>query len=153
MLGFGPLGELALGEIPDDQIQSFGNFGLPLRKSGLAAAVIATTFVGFVAPPPAQAALVFTKFSQPFNSRGLIVDEMPSAFFEVLPPAQPSFGGFANFSNAWRAKARSVALLDGFKSFHRFIPPPDRHDLVFMADERKRKKKRENRNDQRDSLV
>ncbi len=64
MLGFGALGEFALGEGPNPR-QGFsgGQWPGPARRAGLTVAVIATTFVGFV-PPPAVQAAVFSQFSQ-----------------------------------------------------------------------------------------
>lgn len=76
MLGFGALGEFALGEGPNTSgapaatiYTTFSASAAPVRKVGLTAAVIATSFVGFVAPPPAQAAIPFAQFSQPVQPR------------------------------------------------------------------------------------
>jgi hypothetical protein len=100
MLGFGALGQFALGEGPV-QIRglSAGNEWPDIvKKTGLTVAVIATTFAGFVPPPPAQAAPVFAKFSQPLIPRINLPDEQPSALFEILAPSQstPVFARFAD---------------------------------------------------------
>lgn len=103
MLGFGALGEFALGEGPTSAstpppttvYTTFSASAVPIRK-GLAVAVIATTFAGFV-PPPAQAAIgPFSKFSQPLPNRINLSDEQPSPLFEVLPPQSftPVFARF-----------------------------------------------------------
>jgi hypothetical protein len=101
MLGFDAIGRLALGQVATSssgaafqQIIS-GPWEMP-RKAGLTVAVIATSFVGFVAPPPAQAA-VFSQFSQPTAPRISLPDEQPSALFEAPPPPQPT-AVFARFS-------------------------------------------------------
>lgn len=66
MLGFGALGQFALGEGPFAPTRPVGSqWAAPVRKAGLAVAVIAGSFTGFVPQPPAQAAPVFTQFSQP----------------------------------------------------------------------------------------
>lgn len=130
LLGFDAIGRLALGQLPQTQRQTLGFGGAwdgQVRKAGLAAAVIATTFVGFVAPPQAQASqpftqfsqplaiktisaswsfvtapaqaqtAIFTAFSQPFSPRVNLPDEQPSALFEVAPPPVISTA-FSQFS-------------------------------------------------------
>lgn len=96
MLGFGALGEFALGEGPT-QRQGFsgGQWQTPVRKAGLTVAVIATTFAGFIAPPPAQAAIPFSKFSEP-PKKTTPAWELPWLF--KIPVPQPQTTVFASFS-------------------------------------------------------
>jgi len=180
MLGYGALGQYALGQGPENAPVAFtpkvlGSDSNQILKIGLSVAVIATTIVGFVAPPSIQVAKAFTEFSkpqrinnvtaqsnwpntpgrsalvnslfsifsQPVNSRGMIADEMPSALFDIEPPPSIHFAGFASFSDVWRSKVNRTALFDTSKLSPVIIPSKDTHDLVFMADERKRKKKRD----------
>jgi hypothetical protein len=167
MLGFGALGEFALGEGPT-QIRGFsgGQWQTPVRKAGLAAAVIATTFVGFVPPPPAKAAGPFTKFSTPHQTKyvrptswhfvapapaqqtaifssfsqpqlnRVLIDEIPSTFFEPAAPPAPPFVGFATFEGVIKAKFN--AALISTRWWQPITLPVDTHDGVFV----KRKKKR-----------
>lgn len=70
MLGFGSLGQFSLGEFQQTQRAAFSDFSVTAgKRCGLAVAVIATTFAGFVSPPSAQASSqpmqAFTKFSEP----------------------------------------------------------------------------------------
>lgn len=213
MLGFGALGEFALGEGPTPSAAppattvyaTFSASADPIRK-GLAVAVIATSFVGFV-PPPAQAftapfsqfsqpqisrinlpdeqpsalfevlppqqvtpvfarfseplqrritpqsfsnaplfqfvqSYVFGQFSQPQFNKITLPDEQPSALFEVLPPSPPPFTGFAKFSDAWIVKKANVSLFTTF-NFVPFVVTPDTHDIVFLDDRKKRKKRKQ----------
>lgn len=213
LLGFDAIGRMALGQISNPTPASgttptgpFSSFAPPLRKAGLAVAAIATTAVGFVAPPPAQAAAVFTQFSQPARkavqqaswrfdlapiqtqtavftrfsqpqiprinlpdeqpsalfevapppvisiafaqfsqplpARIVIPDEQPSALFEVLPPPIPPFTGFARFSE-YLPKKSVVFLYSQFQPEELFVPVPDTHDLVFMGDHFRKKKRRD----------
>lgn len=70
MPAFGALGQFPTAGGPFEQ-RTFVSSGFqqPVKKAGLAAAVIATTFAGFVSPPSAQASTqpvqAFTKFSEP----------------------------------------------------------------------------------------
>jgi hypothetical protein len=91
-----------------------------------------------VAPPPIVS-IAFSQFSQPRYPRTVLADEQPSALFEVLPPPAPPFTGFARFEEVIRARAR-VDLLTQF-SFTPLFIPPDTHDLVFMGDQFRKKKK------------
>lgn len=174
MLGFDAVGRLALGEVPSATATTpaFSKFSDGTRKAGLAAAVIATTFVGFVPPPPAQAAKVFTKFSEPQRKaiqqalwrfqppapkaataiftkfsqpqppKIMLPDEQPSPLFEVFPPQPPPFTGFATFSQPLRVKA-NVTLLAVQFTYTPTFTPPDTHDLVFMGDQFRKKKRRD----------
>lgn len=164
MLGFGALGEFALGEGPNGARRFVGGqFSTPIKKVGLTVAVVATTFSGFVPPPKAQAR-VFTEFSRPakakpvlpswhFTPRTLaqpaplfsrfdqmvlnrapIPDEQPSAFFEILPPTAPPFMGFATFALPLRAKI----TLGEFKQCPIVFQVQDTHDLgVYVKKKRK----------------
>jgi hypothetical protein len=175
MPGWGPIGRFAVGELPvaggvtQPYGGSFSSFSAP-RKAALAAAVIATTFVGFIAPPPAQAALsftsfsqpakkpvqavswnfvarpasaqtaIFTQFSQPGAARTVLPDEQPSALFEVLPPVGPPFTGFSSFDLVIQTRS-NVALHLG-RWWQPIILPADTHDLVFMGDQFRKKKRK-----------
>jgi len=168
MLGFDAIGKLGLGELPEPSGAAQTTAVNPewpdiVRKSGLAVAVVATTFVGFVAPPPAQAR-VFSEFSRPAKPKALlpswhftaratvqpaalfsrfdqmvlnkapIPDEQPSAFFEIAPPTAPPFTGFATFPIPFRAKI----TLGEFKPWPIVYPVKDTHDLgVFVKKKRK----------------
>jgi hypothetical protein len=167
MLGFGALGQFALGEGPVQIRGLSGGNEWPdiVKKTGLTVAVIATTFVGFVPPPPAQARAVFTKFSQPQSNktvlhgftnapqrafvqpyiftkfsqpafqRSPLPDEQPSALFEILPPAQPPFTGFARFAEVIRAR---ITIAD-FKPWPIFVSlTRDSHDGVFVKKKRRK---------------
>lgn len=125
MLGFGSLGQFSLGEFQTDRLAAKSSFSQPLKKVGLSAAVIATTFAGFV-PPPAIAAPAFTKFSEPLRKTSqragwqgtpfaavpkasifsafsqpqpalrVQTVEQPTVLFEFVPVAVP-FSGFMDF--------------------------------------------------------
>lgn len=121
MLGFGALGEFALGEGPTPSASppatvytTFSSSDIPVRKAGLTAAIIATTFVGFVSPPTPPSALVFSAFPPILTSNEVkaweqsSVSYSPRAFvptpsalsftdFDLLV-RKPSFQG--NFTNA-----------------------------------------------------
>lgn len=88
MLGFGSLGEFALGEFSfQPPTAAFSDFSVTARmRSGLAVAIVATTFGGFVAPPRALASPEFSQFSQPLALRATIADEQSSALFEITLP-------------------------------------------------------------------
>lgn len=131
MLGFGALGEFALGEGPfgSQTLTPGPGWQSGVAKKAISAAVIATTFAGFVPPVPttptvfaafsqpsraanlatqiswvqtpvvpAQAAALFTTFSQPAFLRVNLPDEQPSALFEIAPPQPSPFTGFLAFS-------------------------------------------------------
>lgn len=167
MLGFGALGEFALGEGPFGQTRPVGSqWQTPIRKAGLTAAVVATTFVGFVPPPPVQAARVFTQFSAPQPKKAVnaaswqfvapparaqtaifsafsqpqfnrvLIDEVPSSFFEPQPPPVPPFTGFAKFDLPIQVKFKVALYADRW--WQPITLPVDTHDGVFV----KRKKKR-----------
>ena len=94
MLGFGALGEFALGEGPTQrQGGIFSQFSSPIRRAGLAVAVASTTFSGFVAPPPAQAAIPFTKFSEPAKKKPQL-----AVWNFSIPPAGTQTAIFTQFS-------------------------------------------------------
>lgn len=126
MLGFAALGEAALGEGGDLRSTFItAGFSQPMRRATLTIAVVATTFAGFV-PPPAPAAPVFTKFSEPLRkavaqpgwqsapfaaapvvpvflsfsqpqpARRTLPVEQPVALFEITPTEVP-FSGFMDF--------------------------------------------------------
>jgi len=177
MPGWGPIGRFAIGELPVSAASpaqvyggAFSQFS-PVKRAGIAVAVIATTAAGFVAPPPAQATVftsfsqpqrkafrpvawtfspqaqtaqtaVFTAFSQPLPSRIKLPDELPSALFEVELPIAPPFTGFARFDQVIRPKSQ-ICLLAAFQSEQLFVPQPDTHDLVFMGDQFRKKKRRD----------
>lgn len=67
MLGFGALGEFALGEGPTETDKFAGGSGGTQQriKGGISAALIATTGIGFVPPPQPTIGRVFAQFSQP----------------------------------------------------------------------------------------
>lgn len=120
MLGFGALGQFALGEGPFAQSLSVGSqWQTPVRRTGLAVAVLATTFAGFVAPPPAQAR-VFSQFSQPQLPRINLPDELPSALLEVRPPPVISIA-FAQFSQP--SLARIVIPDEQPSALFEILPP------------------------------
>lgn len=213
MLGFGVVGEFALGEGPTSTstpppttvYTTFSASSSPIHK-GLAIAVIATTFAGFVPPlaksaigpfsqfsqplptrinlpdeqpsilfevlPPQSFTLVFSRFGEPLQRRSWsqsfsnaplfqfiqpyvfgqfsqpqfnklsLPDEQPSALFEVLPPPLPPFTGFAKFSDVWTIKKFNVSLFTTF-NFTPFVITPDTHDIVFLDDRKKRKKRKQ----------
>lgn len=88
MLGFDALARLALGQVPAAggaavQTLTVGpSWERPL-KAGLSAAVIATTFAGFVPPTPAQAQGQFVKFSTPPGKQ-----YVQSASWQFVAPSQ-----------------------------------------------------------------
>lgn len=136
MPGFGALGEFALGEGPFAQTLPTGaQWSTPVRKAGLAIAVIAGSFTGFVPQPPAQAAPIFSQFSQPQFQRSVIPDEQPSALFEFAPPAPP-FTGFCTFEGPIKAKL-NVALISS-RWWQPITLPVDTHDGVFVKKKRKK---------------
>jgi hypothetical protein len=74
---------------------TFSKWDAP-RKAGLTAAVVATSFVGFVASPPAQAAPPFTQFSQPTAKK---VNQSIAASWQIAPRAsQVQTTVFSSFS-------------------------------------------------------
>lgn len=99
MLGFGALGEFALGEGPNPNNNFVGgSFSQPNVRKGLAVAVIATTFAGFVAPPAAKATPVFSDFSaQPRPPKALRIVHQPQGLFVTQRTTQP-FVGFQDFA-------------------------------------------------------
>lgn len=139
MLGFGALGQFALGEGPTQTNNFIGGGNAHLvRKAGISAAVIASTFGGFVAPPqPAQAG-PFSQSVQPLRlDRIKIPDQQPSPLFDLEPPPPPPFTGFSQFTDTWRVKPVNIAAFQPVS----FVPPPvipDTHDGVWV----KRKKRR-----------
>lgn len=129
ILGFGALGSLALGQLPQlPPATALQQTAWPssVKKSGLAIAVIATTAVGFVPPPPAQAAIAFTTFSDAAckiapKQTGWIA----SSFVATAPSAV-----FANFSQP--LISRSV-LPDEQSSALFEAPPPTAPIQLFSA--------------------
>lgn len=168
MLGLGALGEFALGEGPVGS-QRFvgGQFSQPSRSRKLAVAVIATSFVGFVAPPQVQAAKSFTQFSQPQKKRNPALAPwtnapqprvvQPYVFTKFSEPTKPRFSIFDDSQSVFDnpeppalppftgfarfeqpLRAKSLVALVGFQPFAPFIAPPDTHDGVFVKRKRKR---------------
>lgn len=167
MFGFGTIGQFALGQASNPQSGggNFSSWDSPARKV-LAAAVIATTFVGFVAPPAPAKASAFTQFSQPKTLKPLqtawlrtpafipqvfttfskfsqpqfqqlnLPDEQPSAFFEIVPPALPTFIGFAQFQDYFQ---RKPILVTNFTAFNLLPIVPDAHDGGWIKKKKKRK--------------
>lgn len=167
MLGFGSLGEFSLGETPTPTGATTQTYvpNSDWSRKGMAVAVIATTFVGFVSPPPVQAS-IFTAFSQPLAKKPLLslwnfsvltpqiktaiftqfpqinrpsslANEPPFGLFETAPQLSP-FMGFAKFESIRRAKP-NIALISDFKPVPVLIPVVDTHDGVFVKRKSKRK--------------
>ena len=168
MLGFGSLGRFALGEGPFEQRTGGGSqWQTPVRRARLAVAIVAGSFTGFVPQPPAQAAPVFTQFSQPqakaksvihagftntpqpafvqpyvFSAFSqplptrVLIDEIPSSFFEPEPPILPPFTGFCTFEVPFRAKL-NIALIST-RWWQPITLPVDTHDGVFVKKKRKK---------------
>lgn len=101
-LGFDALGRLALGQLPQTAVApaartlTFGSAWTAPRKAGLAAAVIATTFAGFVAPPQARATTTFNKFSEPFRKANLAL--LATWQFSPAAPRTTQTAIFTKFS-------------------------------------------------------
>lgn len=144
MLGFGALGEFAIGEGPTQQASSSfsgGQWQSPIRKTGLAVAVVATTFAGFVPQPPAKASPVFARFSEPERKK----PNIQSWAFAPQAPAQakPVFSRFAEpvskkpRPESWvfvpKAPAQPVAI---FSRFDEMVlnraPLPDEQPSAFF---------------------
>lgn len=167
MLGFGALGEFALGEGPTPKTFLAGSqWAAPVKRTGLAVAIVAGSFTGFVPPPPAQAkgqftqfaqpaakkpqlaswhftapapqaqTAIFSAFSQPFAPRIMLPDEQPSVLFEVLPPVLPPFTGFASFDIPLQAKV-NIAIHVG-RWWGPITLPVDTHDGVWIKKKRKK---------------
>lgn len=173
MLGFGALGEFALGEGPTStaapaQTLSGGNEWPDfVKKAGLTAAVIATTFGGFVAPPQARAA-TFTKFSEPLRKPNIAlhaawkfnptVQRTQTAIFAQfsqpqisrvnLPDEQPSalfevlppqVAPFAGFARfiEYLPKKSVIFLYSAFPPTPVLIPVIDTHDGVWVKKKRR----------------
>jgi hypothetical protein len=164
MLGFGALAQFSLVDVGSKKTQGvFSSLSQPTKKS-LAVAVIATTFVGFVAPQPVQARVftqfsqpklkkplhqawlnsvfvapqsrtVFSSFSQPQFGKPSLPSEQPGQLFVGIPQSSP-FTGFARFSDILLSKPK-VHLFSSF-NFSPFVAPPDTHDGGWV---KKRKKK------------
>lgn len=141
MVGFDSVGRFALGQLPtasasaSQQLTVASSWAVSARSSGLTAAVIATTFAGFVSPPQVQAAPLFSRFSEPLRkplqqaewrsnaigsntpapvfspfaqplfTRAVLVDEQPGSLFEAQQPAVVPFSGFAAFSQPWPVRS------------------------------------------------
>ncbi len=122
MTVFGALTQFAVVDVGSGALPSgfFGKFSQPVKR-GLTAAVVATTFAGFVAPPQPAVAGPFTQFSQPQFSRTNLPDEQPSALFEILAPSQPTLA-FTQFSQPQFVR---INLSDEQPSaFFEILPPP-----------------------------
>lgn len=117
MLGFGALGEFALGEGPNAVRRgSFTQFSSPIKKAALSVAV-AGSFSGFLAPPPAKAARSFVAFSQPLQQKKTT---QVSAVWGFVRPAAPAPGGiFSSFSQPQPVPGGSahIALMSVSTSF------------------------------------
>lgn len=123
IFGFDAPGRLAFGQITEGSWQTSPSpqWQLPIRKTGLAVALLATTFAGFVAPPQARAA-VFSKFGEARPARAVLPGEQPSALFETVPLAVP-FAGFMDFG-APRFARYSFADQQASMLFEvEFVPP------------------------------
>jgi len=96
MLGFGTLGELALGQLPSiSSGPSFSSFSSDPTPRKLPIAVVSTTYVGFV-PVQVRQPTVFTSFSQPSAKKQITHNQG----FVTQPVAQvvtvtPVFTGFS----------------------------------------------------------
>jgi hypothetical protein len=99
-LGFDALGRLALGQIGQKRPPTFVGGGAwegAVRKTGLSAAIIATTVTGFVPPPQTAVAAppvggCFSSFSQPAP-----IAKVP-AYLQPQPSYQVGYRGPANLS-------------------------------------------------------
>lgn len=132
MLGFGSLGEFALGESQTPSTRTFqprlfSNFATPLVNTGLAVAILATTFGGFVAPPVTPAAATpipqFAQFSLPPAKRQII-----AGWSFVAPPIQAQTAIFTAFS---QPQIPRVNLPDEQPSALFEIAPPPVISIVF----------------------
>lgn len=119
MLGFGALGEYALGEGPFEPRRAVGGqWDAQAVRKGLAVAIVAGSFTGFVPQPPAQAAPVFTQFSEPVAKPKTAI-QVGFTNAPQPPRAQPYV--FTSFGEPV-AKTR---LLEGFSNAPqpRFVQP------------------------------
>lgn len=114
MLGFGALGEFAIGEGPSSQRRgAFSQFSQPTKKARSAD----SGFSGFIPPRPAQVARSFSAFSQqPAQQRKTTQAGGSWAF--VPPAAQKPFAIFTPFSQPLTPPARyRLASLLGSTAF------------------------------------